>query len=376
MARKLGDIFNECYERMRTGESLKSCLKRYPEHAAELESLLRTAFDIGRRASYVQPRPEFKHWSRVRFEGAQLHARQRRQAEKPSPFSWRRSWAVALTAILVVLLTGGSTVAAASNALPDQPLYPVKLATEQVRLAFAVSDASKVELHTRLAETKAMEVEAMVLKGKTEHAVIAAERLANQLDQANYAIARVESTEVGAARFMTVPETTAPVPAPTPAQDETMTKKTEQMKESLAESTSKSLTALENALEKAPPQAKPALQRAINIISEKSHGKPQQKPGVEDKDKDKGKKNDDGKTEGESKRKDETNPTPVKSEPSQPSSQSDNNTGNVAQPTPVSPSQSQPASQNNNNTGNVAQPPSTTPNQNQPPSHKPKDNSK
>ena len=355
MARKLDDIFNECYERIRSGESLESCLMRYPEHRAELEPLLRTAFDIGRRTSYIQPRPEFKHWSQVRLEGAQHYAGQQRQPAKPSLFSWRQSWAVAVTAVLVLLLAGGSTVAASSNALPDEPLYQVKLATEQVRFAFAISDASKAELHTRLAENRALEIEAMTDQGKTEYAVIAAEKLANQLEQANLAMSKVESVRGEAAPSTATPETTVtePVPSappsqpgevteeqPTPTegqptpptattQDKGVTAKTEHFKKSLEKSTSKSLTALENALEKAPPQAKPNLQRAINIISERSHEKPPNENGTGgwgngDKHEDK----DGGKNGADSNGKKEDKPTPVTPEPSQPTTQNEDKTGN------------------------------------------------
>jgi hypothetical protein len=205
MARQLDDIFNECYERIRSGESLKSCLKRYPKHAAELEPLLKTAFDIGRRASYIHPRPEFKHWARVQFEGRQHHARQRRQPAKPGLFSWRQSWSVAVAAVLILVLTGSSTAIASSNALPDEPLYPVKLATEDMRLAFAVSDTQKAQVHTQLAETRAVELETMADQGKTEPAAITAARLAKQLEMANSAIARVESN-VGTAPPPTIPE--------------------------------------------------------------------------------------------------------------------------------------------------------------------------
>src|SRR4030042_2666134 len=139
MARNLEDIFNECYERIRSGESLQSCLARYPEHRAELKSLLETALDVGRRASYIHPRPEFKHWAQVRLQGAQHYSRQQRQVETPSHFSWwRQSWAVAVTAVLILLLTTGSTMAASSNDIPDKTLYPVKLATEEMRLGLAV----------------------------------------------------------------------------------------------------------------------------------------------------------------------------------------------------------------------------------------------
>jgi hypothetical protein len=342
MARKLEDIFNECYERMRSGESLKSCLKRYPKHAVELEPLLKTAFDIGRRASYIQPRPEFKHWALVRAEGAQHHARQQRQPAKPSLFSWRQSWGVAVAVVLILLLTGSSTAIASSNAMPDEPLYPVKLATEEMRLTFAISDVQKAQVHTQLAETRAVEVETMADQGKTEYAVIAAEKLANQLEQANIAMANMEST-TGTAPLSTTTEEQPPVTEeqqtltekqppvteeqpsvteeqpsspPTTPQNIGVTDKTEHFKKSLESSTSKSLTALESALEKAPPQAKSDLQRAIDIISEGSKGT------------------------------DENMPPPVW--PSQPPAQSDNETLN--EELPAWPSQ--PPAQSDNETSN------------------------
>jgi hypothetical protein len=381
MARKLEDIFNECYERIRSGESLKSCLKRYPKHAAELEPLLKTVFDIGRRASYIHPRPEFKHWARVNLEGIRHHARQQRQPAKPGPFIWRQSWSVAVAAVLIIVLTGSSTVIASSNALPDEPLYPVKLATEDMKLAFAVSDTQKAQVHTQLAETRAVEVETMADQGKTEYAAMTAARLAKELELANFAIAKVEYN-VGTTPIPTTTEdqplpteeqplvteeqppvteeqppvteeqplTTEEQPPvteeqPTPPEDESTpatfstrdagtTARTERFKKSLENSTSRSLKALEGAMEKAPPHAKPDWQQAINVISEKrpapvwpSQPTPQSDNTTRD--------------GGEA---------PVL--PSWPTPQSDNTTWDQGKPNPFSPYNNQPSSSEWQNTGN------------------------
>ena len=301
---RLEDIFNECYERILQGESFESCLRRYPEHAAELEPMLRTALGFTWRASTVQPRPEFRYWARVRLQQAQLHARQPKQVQKPGLFSWQRAWAMALVAILVILLTGGGTVAAAADALPDQPLYPVKLATERIRLAFAFSESQKAEIYTQLALTRAEEIEAMARGGKTEAVVITAERLASHLEQASQTIADVESATAAAIPAKIVPPTPPPAPpvldAPRPpalapaspavtAEDATVAEETRPMKESLQKSASRSLAVLQDVLEKAPAQAKPALKRAIEKISEKGLKELQQGPGGQDQEKDKDK---------------------------------------------------------------------------------------
>src|SRR4030043_290931 len=318
MARNLEDIFNECYERIRAGESLQSCLARYPEHHAELKSLLETTFDIGRRASYIHPRPEFKHWAQVRLQGAQHQSNQQMQGENPSPFSGgRQSWAVAVAAVLIMLLTTGGTMAASSNAMPDQTLYPMKLATEEMQVAFAFSEESKAEIHTQLAETRATEIGVMANKGKTEHVAITAARLAKQMELADAAIANMESaalstptptptptpeptptptpeptptptpqptptptpeptpTPTPEPTTTTTPEPTptpTPTPAPTPPastqQEKDRAARWERYKKSLDNSTSKSLWALENAKEKASPQNKSDLQKSIDKIKE------------------------------------------------------------------------------------------------------------
>ena len=336
MAKKLEKIFNECLERMLQGESIESCLRSYPKEAAELEPLLRTALGFSWRASSLQPSPEFKARVRLRLEGARLYTKQQRQPEKPGLFASRRGWAFALTAVLVILFTSAGTVAASSDALPDEPLYPVKLATEQTRLTFTFSDAGKAELHARLAENRALEIAAMAREGKIEQAAIITEKLAEHLEKANCAIQQVERTQSEASQFMATPEEAATTPPATTAPDETPKapepeettgvpesatapepetpegKKAEQLRQSLGESTSRSLAALENALEQAPEQAKPALQRAIDTISEKSYKKPQQESGT-------GTEEDEGKHKD--KHKDETQPTNVEPNKNQSSSQ-------------------------------------------------------
>jgi len=278
MAKKLENIFNECLERMLRGESIESCLSCHPEEAAELEPLLRTALGVRRSSSSLQPRPEFKAWARARLEGAQLYAKQQRQPKRAGLLAWQQGWALALTAVLVILLAGAGTVAASSNALPDEPLYPVKLTTEQVRLAFTFSDAGEVRLHTQLAENRAMEIAAMARQGKTEQVAIVTEKLTKHLEKADYAIKRVEEAE--ATRFSALPKEAATTPELSATPEPEETKEAERLKEFVKGRASKNLAVLEDALEDAPEQAKPALQRAIEM-AKKSCGKVQQETGAE-----------------------------------------------------------------------------------------------
>jgi hypothetical protein len=113
------------------------------------------------------------------------------------------------------MLGTGSTMAASSNALPDEPLYPVKLFTEDMQRTVAVSPERKAQLETDIANIRAAELEAMANAGNTEQAIKAAERYDSQFEKAVQAIIKAGGTE------------TAPVPAvSTPTTSSTTTSTT------------------------------------------------------------------------------------------------------------------------------------------------------
>lgn len=173
----LDNILDECVEQLLAGETIEQCLQRYPEQASELEPMLRTALSIG-RVSAVQPRPEFKARARYEFNSA-LQVLQSRKGSRS--FNWQPRWATAMVAVVVVLAMGGGTVVAAGNSMPDEPLYPVKLATEEVRLAFTRSDVGKAELHAKMAQCRVEEIAHMASRGKVQHVEMVARHLDDEL---------------------------------------------------------------------------------------------------------------------------------------------------------------------------------------------------
>jgi outer membrane biosynthesis protein TonB len=195
MAKRLEEIFEECLERIEKGESIESCLASYPEESAELEFMLRTFINVQWRSSLVEPSPQFKAWGKAQLYNAFNAERARQAAAEPKRhgiLSLRRIWVPALAGLMIFILLGGvGTAAASGTALPDQPLYGVKLATEQVRLAFSFSDVDKAEVNTQIAETRAQEIAAMAELGKTEYVVATTERMLDSLESAEQAINRV-----------------------------------------------------------------------------------------------------------------------------------------------------------------------------------------
>jgi len=299
MSRQLQDIFEECVERLRQGDSIENCLNSYPEVASELQVLLRASLNVNWRASMVQPRPEFKARARAQFIRAQQHAAQAKEVKpKLTIFSLQRAWVPALAVVLILVFSSVGTAAAASKAMPDEPLYPAKIATEQVQLTFAFSNEAKAELNVKLAEIRSQEIATMASQGKTEQVIATTERLTQNLDAAETAIYKIEEAQTG--QVLSTTQETDPTPElpaaevtepsteeepeksrDTTTQEETQfspsqeeefpVSKAEQMKQALNKGISKNLETMEKVKDKTPDQAKEALQKAIDMAKNKQN---------------------------------------------------------------------------------------------------------
>ncbi len=175
-SKKFDNVLNECLEQtLFKGESVEQCLQSFPAHADRLKPLLEVALAI-QKASAIQPDPGLKDKARY-----QLYSALRETEYKKRLFlnwKWQPQWSVSLAIVLVLLLAGSGTVAAASGSMPDEPLYPVKLATEQAQLVFTPSALSKAELCAKLADRRVAEIVRMADESKPEQI----ERTAHRLD--------------------------------------------------------------------------------------------------------------------------------------------------------------------------------------------------
>ena len=203
------NILDECLERLISGEAIEACLAGYPEYAAELEPLLRTAEDA-RKAAAIKPRAEFRDRAAYEFQAA---IREMEPQRSPGFFGWFPRWATVVAAVVVVvLLAGTGTVAASTNSLPDEPLYQVKLASEAVRLVFTPSALGKAELYAKFADERVEEIIRMADKGKVKQVEKATERMNNHL----IAMANLVVPGGGEAAPAPMAAEEAPVPVPAP----------------------------------------------------------------------------------------------------------------------------------------------------------------
>ena len=172
------DILNECIERLAAGETVEQCLASYPDHAVELEPMLRTSAATMNVAAAITYRPEAKQRSRYNFTAAV--ADRQREANRGwlgraiRPSGWRaklaRTAAVALG--VVVLGTGsayGATVAS-EDSVPGDPLYAVKTLKEDISLRMPKSDLALAKEHAHLANVRTEELGALIDRGRMEQA--------------------------------------------------------------------------------------------------------------------------------------------------------------------------------------------------------------
>jgi hypothetical protein len=217
--KEFDNILDECLERLLTGgETIEQCLAQYPGQAVALRPLLETALAT-KKVSNIKPRPEFRSRARHQFRAALQEAPSR---EGFFAFVWP-AWATVVAIVLALLLSGGGTVALAANSMPDEPLYSVKVATEQVRLAFTFSEIGKADLNARLADRRVAEITTIANRAEPEDLDKATELLNKHLEK----VAVLAGTWAGEekANMLRVPamepETaltspTAPEPAPAP----------------------------------------------------------------------------------------------------------------------------------------------------------------
>jgi hypothetical protein len=141
MSLDLDSILDDCLARLAQGETLSTCLARYPGQAAELEPLLQAATRL-QTGTLPAPSARFRAQARTQlYAHMQAHPRQGRG---PLPrFSPGLRLASALATLLLAFTLTGTALA--QSALPGEGLYSWKLASEQVWRAVSLDPVS-VEL--------------------------------------------------------------------------------------------------------------------------------------------------------------------------------------------------------------------------------------
>jgi hypothetical protein len=262
------DILDGCVERLLAGEAtVEDCLAAYPQHAAELEPLLRTAVATSRALDFsAGEEVKERSLSRFRLELAREDAAARRGAPRRSLFGWQPRWAMVVVVVLAVVLAGGGTVLAAESSMPGNPLYTVKLATERLRVALAGTNVQKARVQAALTDRRVAELAYIVSKGNARQVEQATQRYSDQvaaMSRLSLAARPVEERQVTPDDSQKEPD--SPSLAPREATAEALDGRNGRLKLRvlLGQYIVNHPAQFRELLQKAPETTRPALQKAI-----------------------------------------------------------------------------------------------------------------
>ena len=276
------DILDDCLERLLVkGETVEDCLAIYPQQADALKPLLQTAL-VTKKAIAIKPSPEFR--ARARYQFHTLLQETASHKSRSLSF-WRFLWATVLTTILVMLLASGGMVAASSTSMPDEPLYPVKLAVEQLQIRLTTSSQGKASLYAEFADRRVTEIIHIAQEGNVSLAGSVTQRLDSQLamiatlavpDWQDSSILEIVTTQPSATETERQNLSQIPVLTLKPPEMDALTNagvsdiytEDEEMSEFaslLQQDATKNTAALRSALATASEAVKPALLQAIAV---------------------------------------------------------------------------------------------------------------
>jgi hypothetical protein len=109
---------------------------------------------------------------------------------KPAPYVVR---AIAVFALCIATVAG-ATVAGADT-LPDEPLYSLKLAGEDLRLTLALSAEDRASVQLSIAEHRLAEAEALATSGRDEDTLVASSTYSQQIAEAAAELAELEALQ-------------------------------------------------------------------------------------------------------------------------------------------------------------------------------------
>jgi hypothetical protein len=148
MNNDLETILDVCLNQIADDKSnIEECLRRYPEHAAQLQPLLAAATTL-RRGREVVPAPSYKARTRTQLN---IYMQQNPQRKRVSPVIWR--FAISLATVMLLFLASGT--AFAQTALPGDALYNWKLTSENV---WRMTSGDELAVDLALSNRRVMEL--------------------------------------------------------------------------------------------------------------------------------------------------------------------------------------------------------------------------
>ena len=166
-------LLERCLQEVaRTGDA-EAVLAHYPQHADRLRPLLQVALATSQMYADVPAPPRGLAAGRRRLLETAAQQRVQAPATRTLSHNTERKPKMQLlfatkivSAVLAVVVSlsavGGGAAVAANGSIPGDVLYPVKLTSEDVRMALASAPAGQVALALQFADQRVAEIRAMV----------------------------------------------------------------------------------------------------------------------------------------------------------------------------------------------------------------------
>lgn len=220
---ELGHILDSCLELIASGSAtVDSVIEQYPEYRDQLRPPLEAAMWLQSRKEVFNPRPGF-----VQLSQRRLVNRFRNQSTDtsvtetisriPAFFQERRiavQYSALLTLTAVLLFVGyRSTDFLVQRSIPGDPLYEAKITQEEIQVSLASNQEEETRLRIEFAQRRVIEMQELVIVGRTELIDATLENFEYQLSQAASGILTVAKTDqVVAAQLSSLFEETLRVP--------------------------------------------------------------------------------------------------------------------------------------------------------------------
>ncbi len=162
------EAFGACLAALENGEDLDACLEQHPDLAEELRPLLETAQIARSMADDHVPNAAF-HRSRSRLLGRAAQLRDQKSQRQSLSFLGRTpSIAFAALGLVLTFFISWIGVVEAAQALPGDPLYPIKRSAEDVRLRIVPDMDAKRAIKVKYEQRRADEVTRLLDMGRVE----------------------------------------------------------------------------------------------------------------------------------------------------------------------------------------------------------------
>lgn len=109
---------------------------------------------------------------------------------KPAPYAVR---AITVFALSITLVAGGIVIGA--DTLPDDALYPLKIAGEDIRLTLALNAEDRASVQLSIAAHRFAEAQRLAASGRDEDALVASSTYSQQIAEAAAELAELEELQ-------------------------------------------------------------------------------------------------------------------------------------------------------------------------------------